>query len=67
MGALLQLLQQAFHRPESEEVPEQHIVCGCCSEIHVDMTQVVWIDSRSRTSGSDSKFEIQLRETLHIT
>ena len=32
-----------------------------------DMTQVVWIDSRSRTSGSDSKFEIQLRETLHIT
>ncbi len=36
MGALLQLLQQAFHRPESEEVPEQHIVCGCCSEIHVD-------------------------------
>ena len=37
MGALLQLLQGAFHSPpESEEVTEQRIVCGCCSEIHVD-------------------------------
>ena len=37
MGALLQLLQRAFHSPpESDDVTEQHIVCGCCSEIHVD-------------------------------
>ena len=39
MGALLQLLHQAFlhsHPPDSDEVAEQHIVCGCCSEIHVD-------------------------------
>ena len=37
MGALLQLLHQVFRSPpESDEVTEQRIVCGCCSEIHVD-------------------------------
>ena len=30
------------------------------------MGQVVWVDSRSRISGSDSRFEIGLRESLHI-
>ena len=31
------------------------------------MTQVVWVDSRMRTSGTDSDFEVSLRETVHIT
>ena len=31
------------------------------------MTQVVWIDSRQRTSGTDSDFEISLRETIHLS
>ena len=31
------------------------------------MTQVVWVDSRQRTSGTDSDFEVSLRETLHLS
>ena len=31
------------------------------------MTQVVWVDSRQRTSGTDSDFEMSLRETVHLS
>ncbi len=31
------------------------------------MTQVIWVDSRQRTSGTDSDFEISLRETVHLS
>ena len=31
------------------------------------MTQVIWVDSRARVSGSDSDFEIALRETVHLS
>ena len=31
------------------------------------MTQVIWVDSRARTSGSDSDFEISLRESVHLS
>ena len=31
------------------------------------MTQVIWVDSRMRTSGTDSDFEISLRETVHLS
>ena len=31
------------------------------------MTQVIWVDSRARKSGSDSDFEISLRESVHLT
>ena len=31
------------------------------------MTQVVWIDSRARVSGSDSDFEVSLRESVHLS
>ena len=31
------------------------------------MTKVVWVDSRSRVSGSDSSFEVHLRESLHLS
>ena len=31
------------------------------------MTQVIWIDSRQRTSGTDSDFEVSLRETVHLS
>ena len=31
------------------------------------MTQVIWVDSRMRTSGTDSDFEISLRETMHLS
>ena len=31
------------------------------------MTQVVWVDSRQRTSGTDSDFEMSLRETMHLS
>ena len=31
------------------------------------MTQVIWVDSRTRVSGSDSDFEIALRESVHLS
>ena len=31
------------------------------------MTQVIWVDSRMRTSGSDSDFEVSLRESVHLS
>ena len=31
------------------------------------MTQVIWVDSRTRVSGSDSDFEVSLRETVHLS
>ena len=31
------------------------------------MTQVIWVDSRMRTSGTDSDFEMSLRETVHLS
>ena len=31
------------------------------------MTQVIWVDSRQRTSGTHSNFEISLRETVHLS
>ena len=31
------------------------------------MTQVIWVDSRQRTSGTDSDFEMSLRETVHLS
>ena len=32
------------------------------------MTQVIWVDSRMRVSGSsDSDFEISLRESVHLS
>ena len=31
------------------------------------MTQVMWVDSRMRTSGTDSDFEVSLRETVHLS
>ena len=31
------------------------------------MTQVIWVDSRTRVSGTDSDFEISLRETVHLS
>ena len=31
------------------------------------MTQVIWVDSRARVSGSDSDFEISLRESVHLS
>ena len=31
------------------------------------MTQVIWVDSRMRTSGTDSDFEVSLRETVHLS
>ena len=31
------------------------------------MTQVIWVDSRMRASGSDSDFEVSLRETVHLS
>ena len=34
---------------------------------HRKMTQVVWIDSRARVSGSDSDFEVSLRESVHLS
>ena len=32
-----------------------------------NMTQVIWVDSRQRTSGTHSDFEISLRETVHLS
>ena len=34
---------------------------------HRKMIQVVWIDSRARVSGSDSDFEVSLRESVHLS
>ena len=31
------------------------------------MTQVNWVDSRMRTSGTDSDFEVSLRESVHLS
>ena len=31
------------------------------------MTQVIWVDSRQRSSGTDSDFEVSLRETVHLS
>ncbi len=31
------------------------------------MTQVIWIDSRMRMSGTDSDFEVSLRESVHLS
>ncbi len=31
------------------------------------MTQVIWVDSRMRTSGTDSDFEVSLRESVHLS
>ncbi len=31
------------------------------------MTQVIWVDSRMRVSGSDSDFEVSLRESVHLS
>ena len=31
------------------------------------MTQVIWVDSRMRSSGSDSDFEVSLRESVHLS
>ncbi len=31
------------------------------------MTQVIWVDSRMRTSGGDSDFEVSLRESVHLS
>ena len=31
------------------------------------MTQVIWVDSRMRVSGSDSDFEISLRESVRLS
>ena len=31
------------------------------------MTQVIWVDSRQRVSGSHSNFEYALRETVHLS
>ena len=31
------------------------------------MTQVIWVDSRMHVSGSDSDFEVSLRESVHLS
>ena len=31
------------------------------------MTQVIWVDSRMRVSGTDSDFEVSLRESVHLS
>ncbi len=31
------------------------------------MTQVIWVDSRMRSSGSDSDFEVSMRESVHLS
>ena len=31
------------------------------------MTQVIWVDSRQRTSGTHSNFEVALRESVHLS
>ena len=31
------------------------------------MTQVIWVDSRMRVSGTDSDFEVALRESVHLS
>ena len=31
------------------------------------MTQVIWVDSRMLTSGTDSDFEVSLRESFHLS
>ena len=31
------------------------------------MTQVIWVDSRTRVSGSDSDFEVSLRESVQLS
>ena len=31
------------------------------------MTQVIWVDSRTRVSGTDSDFEVSLRESVHLS
>ena len=31
------------------------------------MTQVIWIDSRMRSSGTDSDFEVSLRDSVHLS
>ena len=31
------------------------------------MTQVIWVDSRMLTSGTDSDFEVSLRESVHLS
>ena len=31
------------------------------------MTQVIWVDSRMRTSGTDSDFEVSLRKSVHLS
>ena len=31
------------------------------------MTTVIFVDSRMRTSGTDSDFEVDLRETIHLS
>ena len=31
------------------------------------MTQVIWVDSRMRASGTDSDFEVSLRESVHLS
>jgi len=31
------------------------------------MTQVIWVDSRMRVSGSDSDFEVSMRESVHLS
>ncbi len=31
------------------------------------MTQVIWVDSRMKTSGTDSDFEVSLRQSVHLS
>ena len=31
------------------------------------MTQIIWVDSKMRMSGSDSDFEVSLRESVHLS
>ena len=48
-------VQLAAHRP-----PEK-------TAVNIKMTMVIFVDSRMRTNGgSDSDFEIELRETIHL-
>ena len=38
-----------------------------CHLSKTKMTQVIWVDSRMRVSGTDSDFEVALRESVHLS
>ena len=83
MGMLWTMLLSNLgqHEPaQSETIVETeastNLTCECCPTRYalrpkkkntLNMTTVVFVDGRMRTSGTDSDFEVDLRETIHLS